>query len=195
MSIPLLQTMDEQVSRQRDGILAKAKQDAEAIRRESREQGAARRAEGLRQTETAVSAAAQRARERADAEAHMVIMTTKDMIADEVMLDIQRRLRQIAEGPDFAQILEALLEELLEDAPADVVVLAPRHHVEHCRQWLQRHGRSGLSVQALPGLDDGVAIQDRKRTWRATNTLASRFRQQEGALRKRCVNRLFGSEA
>jgi vacuolar-type H+-ATPase subunit E/Vma4 len=191
-STPLLELMTQQVSEQCAQTVAQAEEQAAAIRRAAEEAAAQERAAVLQALEAELSAAATRARERAEAESHMLVMTTKDSVTGEVMDEVQRRLRRIAEGEAFVPILEALLEELLQDAPDEVVVLAPPAHRERTRHWLEQHGRGGVPVEELASLRDGVAVQDPKRTWRVTNTLSSRFAQQEGALRKFCVTRLFG---
>lgn len=190
---PLLKLMTQQVSEQCAHIVAQAEEQAAAIRRAAEDTAAQERASALTTLDSELAAAATRARERAEAESHMLVMTTKDSVTDEVMAEVRQRLRAIAQSGDFAPILDALLEELLHDAPEQFVVLAPPQYVEHCRQWLESQGRGGVPVESLPALRDGVAIQDPKRTWRVTNTLSSRFRQQEGSLRKYCVTRLFGA--
>lgn len=191
---PLLELMTQQVAQQCDEIIAAAKAEAASIQRAAEDRATAYRAAALQQTDSELHAQATRSRERAEAESHMVVMTTKDTVTVEVMDDVQRRLRAVAEGPEFPQVLEALLGELLDGAPQEVIVLAPPKQVDHVRQWLQAHGRGSTTVQGIASLRDGVAIQDKDHKWRVTNSLSSRLRRQEGALRKNAVSRLFGAE-
>jgi len=194
-SLPLLDMMSEQAARQRADLLAQAQDEAKAIRERAHAEAAARREEALRLAEEEFRAEAQRAQERADAEAHLVVLTTKDKITDEIMAEVLAELRKETAGPNFPRILEALLEELLRDAPAEVVVLTPPAHLEHCREWMEKHGHGSRPIEPLARLRDGVAIQDPERSYRITNTLTTRFQRNEGALRKLCQRRLFGKEA
>jgi len=185
--------MSAQIAAQREQLAEKARSEASRIRDEARERAEQRRKDTLAAVESELASLARRSRERVEAEAHMVTLTTKDTITNEVLGSVAEDLAAIAAGPDFPAILDALLAELMADAPADVIVLAPPAHVDHCKQWLAANGRDGLEVEPLPALADGVAVQDAGRKFRYTNTLAARFKKQEGDLRKLSLNRLFPS--
>jgi vacuolar-type H+-ATPase subunit E/Vma4 len=195
-AVPLLELMTRQVSQQREEILAKAQAQADVIAQQAQERAERRRTETLEAVDAEVRAASKRARERAEAAAHMVVMTTKDAIADEVLSNVRERLRRIAEGPEFPAVLRALLSELMAGAPGgDIVVLAPSAHADQCRAWLSEMGRESVAVEVTASLRDGVALQDRARTFRITNTLSRRFDKREGDLRRHCLHELFGEGA
>lgn len=185
--------MSAQIAAQREELAEAARNEAEQIRREARERAELRRKDTLDAVERELASLARRSRERVEAESHMVTLTTKDTITNEVLESVVGELAAIAAGPQFPAILDALLAELMAEAPADVIVLAPPAHVDHCKQWLAANGRDGLAVEPLPALTDGVAVQDAGRKFRYTNTLAARFKKQEGELRKLSLNRLFPS--
>ncbi|MCF6285231.1 MAG: hypothetical protein L3K26_08575 [Candidatus Hydrogenedentes bacterium] len=188
---PLLDLMSQQIATQRQDFLRAAHDEAAKIQQGVQQRADQRRTETLRAVEGELAAMAARSRERIEAEAHMVTLTTKDTITNEVLASVEEALAERAASAEFPAILDALLAELMGDSPSDVVVLAPEAHVDHCKRWLESHGYADLLVEALPGLTDGVAIQDPGRKFRFTNTLSARFRLQEGALRKQALSRLF----
>ncbi len=192
---PLLDLMSAQIAAQREEIAKKAGEEAARIQEEARERAENRRKDTLTAVESELASLAKRSRERVEAEAHMVTLTTKDTITNEVLDSVSRELAAIAAGPEFPPILNALLAELMADAPADVVVLAPPAHVDHCTQWLASNGYGHLSVEPLASLTDGVAVQDRNHKFRYTNTLTARFKKQEGELRKIALRQLFPATA
>lgn len=195
---PLLELMTQEVARQREELLAAASHEAEQLTRQARERAERRRAETLEAVEAELSAAGKRARERAEAAAHMVLMTTKDAIADALLTEVRERLRQLAEQPQFEGILRTLLAELMATVSKDgspLVVLAPPAHVALCQAWLAENGHGEIPVEPLKSLRDGVAIQDPARTFRTTNTLSLRFLKREGELRRFCLQELTGEGA
>ena len=190
---PLLDLMSAQIAAQRNEVLQAARDEAEAIQQNARERAEQRRKDSLAAAESELASIARRSRERVEAEAHMVTLTTKDSITNEVLESVAAELTAIAAGPTFPAILDALLAELMAEAPSDVVVLAPPAHVDHCRRWLESNGRPGLPVEPLASLKDGVAVQDPGKKFRFTNTLTARFNKHEGELRKLSLSRLFPS--
>lgn len=188
---PLLDLMSAQIAGQREALLLAARDEAAQIAQRARERAEQRRSETLSAAQRELASIAKRSRERTEAEAQMVTLTMKDTITNEVLAEVAEELARIAAGPGFPEILDALLAELMAEAPSDVVVLAPPAHAGHCKQWLESHGYGHLAVEPETRLADGVAIQDRARKFRFTNTLSARFNMREGALRKASLNRLF----
>ena len=188
---PLLDLMSAQIAGQREALLLAARDEAAQIAQKARERAEQRRSETLSAAQRELASIAKRSRERTEAEAQMVTLTMKDTITNEVLAEVAEELARIAAGPGFPEILDALLAELMAEAPSDVVVLAPPAHAGHCKQWLESHGYGHLAVEPETRLADGVAIQDRARKFRFTNTLSARFNMREGALRKASLNRLF----
>ena len=190
---PLLDLMSAQIAAKRNDVLQAARDEAETIQQNARQRADQRRAESLAAAESELASIARRSRERVEAESHMVTLTTKDSITNELLAEVSAELAAIAAGPTFPAILDALLAELMAEAPSDVVVLAPPAHVDHCRKWLEANGRSDMVVEPLASLKDGVAVQDPGKKFRFTNTLTARFYKHEGELRKLSLNRLFPS--
>lgn len=188
---PLLDLMTQQIASQRDEVLKAARDEATRIQQDAQQRAEQRRAEILAAVEGELAAMSARSRERVEAEAHMVTLTTKDTITNEVLAMVEEALAAHTASDAFPETLEALLSELIADSPSDIVVMVPAAHVDRCKQWLESHGHGDLPVEALAGLTGGVAIQDRGRKFRYTNTLSARFRLQEGGLRKHALNRLF----
>ncbi|HNR30559.1 MAG TPA: V-type ATP synthase subunit E [Candidatus Hydrogenedentes bacterium] len=191
---PLLELMSSQVARQREEILAQARCEAVALREAARKHAAADLAAALAAVRAEIGNLDARAREHAETEARKLILNTKDVIADEVLRTVMDDLRGMADGPEFAPVLHALLAELFRDAPEDAVVLAPPRHVDAVRDWLAAHGRAAVEVIPLATLRDGVAVQDRARTRRTTNSLSARLARRENAARRLCMERLFEPE-
>lgn len=187
----LLDLMSQQVAAQREEILRGAREEAAQVKQEAQQRAEQRRTDVLDSVNRELAAMTARSRERVEAEAQMVTLTTKDTITNEVLDSVAAALAERAASPDFPVILDTLLAELLAESPADVVVLAPEAHVDHCKAWLESNGHADLSVEALPGLTDGVAVQDKHHKFRYTNTLSARFRLREGSLRKHALSQLF----
>lgn len=189
-SIPLLKLMSADIAQQREEILSAAKREAEAIEANAQKTGEARYGSAIALVDAELRAMADRTRGRAEAEAHMVHLTTKDTISDELLAAVEKELAVVASGAGFSGILESLLAELMKEGPADGVVLAPAAFVDHSRQWLSKHGYKHR-VEAAAFLKDGVAVQDSTGAYRITNTLSSRFEKTKNDLRKYCIERLF----
>lgn len=191
-TVPLLGLMTQQIEAEREALVSKAKAEAEQILKSAEARAKQRHEDSLAALSTELSAQARRSRERVEAETHMILLTTKDTITNELLEAVRNELNRLASSPEFEGVLEKLLAELLEDAPEGVVVLAPPANVDFCRSWLEANGKGGLPVEPLAGLKGGVAIQDSGRSFRVTNTLDARFLKQESALRKYCLTELFG---
>ena len=188
---PLLEAMSQQVARDCEAIRDAARLDAERFEAEAKAAAEKRREDALAGLDGELGRAADQSRRRAEAEAHMVVLTAKDTVVDEIMGEIARDLAQIASREDFPAVLDALLAEVLADAPKDAHVLVPAAHEDHCRRWLEEHGHAGATVVPSKDLVDGIAVQDEARTFRVTNTLSTRMAKQTDALRKRCLEILF----
>ena len=191
---PLLELMTQQADSQRTDIDAASQREADAIVAQAQQEATSLRERTLRAVEAELSAASLRNRERAEAEAQMAVLTTKDTITSEILEAAQAQLVSVASGSGMSAVIESLLAEVLEGAADDVVVLAPAPHVSTAKAWLEANGRGQLQVDASNELKDGVAIQDAAKSYRVTNTLATRFARQESALRRICLEQLFGGE-
>ncbi len=191
----LLETMTEEVARQRASVLESAQSESESILAKAREDAAQRRKRAVETAEAELTETVQRERERTESEAEMKVLTAKDTITDEILAEVAVELSRVVEKPEFPALLEALLSEALADTPKAEVVLAPPAHVEHCRGWLAANGHGALEVRGMDSLLDGIAVQDKQRSFRVTNTFSARLENQEGRLRKLCVARLLPGES
>ncbi len=198
-SIPLLDLMSEQIAKQCGENSAAAQAEAKRIAGEARLHRDAQRAGRLTALAVELDEAVKRTRERAESEAYMQTLTTKDKIADEIIAAAGAELARRSQQEGFGAVIEALLAELITEVKqrnggidgAALTVLAPSAHADLCRSWLSSHGHGALQVEATPGLADGVAIQDARPSFRVTNTLSSRLSNREDELRKLCLQRLF----
>lgn len=194
MDIPLLKLMTADVAEQREDFLSSAKREADEIEARAKKTGEARHNNAIAIVDSELQAMAKRSRGRIEAESHMVLMTTKDTITDELLATLEKELSALAKTPEFTGILESLLGELMPDGPAEGVVLAPKAHVEQCQQWLEENGYKHRA-QGVSFLTDGVAVEDSQGSFRVTNTLSARFEKQKSALRKQCIEKLFDKGA
>jgi len=189
-NIPLLKLMSADIAQQRAEIQAAASREAEEIGAQSVKTGEQRYGSAIALVDSELQAMSDRSRGRAEAESYMVLMTTKDTIADELLASLEKEMSEIAASPKFGDILDSLLQELMQEGPADGVVFAPQAHLARCQNWLAQHGYSHR-VEAANFLNDGVAVQDASSSFRITNTLSARYEKQKSALRKHCIERLF----
>ena len=189
---PLLELLTEQADAERSAVVEEAKAQAQLIHDAARKRTANRRERNLAELEGELLQLADRSRQRAHAEAEMIVKTTRDTITDELLQDVSAELLRIPGEPGFQDTLLAMLAELMDDAQPGMTVLVPTAHQAACEQWLKDNGHSELNVEAMPKLLDGVAVQDAKQSYRVTNTLSTRFHKQEASLRKHCLSALFG---
>lgn len=191
---PLLVVMTQQAEADSARIAADAQAEAARIAAHAQQEAEAARQRALREAEADIATAAKRNRERVEAKAHMLVLTSKDTLASEILDKASDDLRRSAAQPDFKQGIESLLAEAFADVNGNVIVLAPTAHVDAVKAWLEANGRGETEVRATTVFDDGIAIQDVGQTYRVTNTLSARFKRQEGELRKLCLQQLFGGE-
>lgn len=187
----LLETMARQVAAECERFRSEARSEAEAIVAEARAQAADLRAKTLDATAAEMRRLDERWRQKADAEAAKAALMMKNQAVHEVLGHVRERIRAIAEGPRFRDVLDALLAEVMDVAEDDIVVLAPQQYADHVRDWLAANGRGGVPVEGSASLWDGVAVQDPARTYRISNTLSGRFARVEEEARKLCMTQLF----
>lgn len=189
---PLLELMTREAEGRRDALLAEARVEADRIECEAQAQAQAERDQTLAALEGELSELERRARERAEAAARNAEVSTKDVITEEVLVSVARELSRLAEAPEFISVLERLLAELVSEAAAGAVVLAPPAYAEQVRAALVRLGAPPMEVRPHPALSDGVALQDAAQTSRTTNALHARFEKRKNEARKLCLRQLFG---
>ena len=187
----LLEQMTALAAQRREDILAEARTEADRIVTEARSLVDERRA----QARATAHQAARQLRDRRIAQAeHLAekeLLTLRDRVVEDVLSQARRRAQEMAETPVFEGILKALLAEVTQDAPNESIVEVPPDYVEHCRRWVDEQGRRGVQVVPAEHLRDGVALHDRERTFRAVNTLTSRFDRVLSQARRLCMHRLF----
>ena len=190
----LLDTMARQVDEVYDGNLSAASESAEAILEEARQDCAALEEKTLASTAAEMDVLAERWRQKAEAEAAKAALVVQHDALHAVLEKVSEEIREIVSSDEFGPILDALLAELMADAPPDVIALAPPDHLDRVKKWLASNGNDKVPVEGAPNRQDGVAIQDRDRTFRISNTLSGRFSRVEQEARKHCMMSLFGKQ-
>ena len=191
----LLDTMARQVDEVYNGNLSAASESAEVILEEARQDCAALEEKTLASTAAEMDVLAERWRQKAEAEAARAALVVQNEAVRAVLDRVDEEIRQTVSGDGFPAILDALLSELIAEAPADVIALAPPDHVDRIRDWLSKNGHGSVPVESTPSMWDGLAVQDRDRTFRFSNTLRGRFSRVEQEARKLCMTSLFGLQA
>ncbi len=187
----LLETMAQQAAEECGRTVSHARDEEDAILREARAQSDARRETLLKTMAEEMDALDQRWLLKGEAESAKAALVVQNDAVREVLEEVQATIGRMAQGPEFGAVIEALLAEVMAVAPENVIVLAPEPHVDHVRQWLDRNGYGGTPVEGVPAMLDGVAVQDRERSFRISNTLSGRFARVEQAARKLCMEALF----
>lgn len=190
----LLELMTEQAAKERQERLARARAEADRVRREAEQDAQAQRDEAVSQLKAELDAEAQRARAHASASTKTQVLAARDTLADDLLSEVHTQLARLADGPDFAPVLEALLDELLEHAPEEAVVLVPPPYEDQVFNWLTHRGKAHMRVEADPDLTGGVAVRDPHGHLRLSNTLHLRMHKVESEARRLCRQMLFGKE-
>ena len=188
----LFDTMARQVSDRCESTLVEARREADAILEAARAKSKESRQDVMQATETEIKLLEERWIQKAQAEAAKAELSVQNEAVEAVLEALRAKIRAAVDGADFPSIIEALLTELMAEAPADVVVLAPESQVGHVEQLLAKNGHQGLPVEGSAVVWDGVAVQDKQRTFRISNTLSGRYARVEDGARKLCMVTLFG---
>jgi vacuolar-type H+-ATPase subunit E/Vma4 len=195
MQQALLDTMARQVADRCQAALDVARAEAGSILKEARERADHRRKAAVSAAEKDAQRMAERARQLLAVEAEHESLIMEQSIADEILRSVGFELEKAAQSPKFSAIFDALLAELMADAPKDALVTAPVFFGDRTKAWLQQHGLAGVTVQESAAMRDGCAMQDAARTYRVTNSLTSRLSKLQNEARKACLNALFGGGA
>jgi len=187
-----LDTLEREAERRCEVILAQAREEAARIVAEARQTAEENRQNALKEEQTHARTQLEDARRRAEAQVERAKVSMRERVADRILDTVHEELRRIAQSPEFPEVLQFLLAEIMEEAPDNALVLAPPEHVSSCRQWLDVHGMTHITVEPDERLWDGVAVIDAPRSFRLTNTLTSRFEKSRASARKAALRRLFG---
>ena len=188
----LLTALAQEARAQRDARLADARREADAHVEQTKRACAQRHAEALEAAQAAAQQEVTDTRQRAQAEAERRALVFEETVAEEILHGVAKSLASMADDPSFSGVLDALLGETLAQTPQGARLFAPPAHVAHCRQWLDGRERRDVEVVADEALADGVAVEDKARTFRITNTLSSRFKRVRNEARRLCLSILFG---
>jgi vacuolar-type H+-ATPase subunit E/Vma4 len=191
----LFATMTRQVEAESADHLAKARADAERILADARAKAAASREATLAAARAEVDRLDTLWKQKAQAESTRLELAMENDAVEAVLAKVREDVTRLAAGAEFQQILSRLLEQLMPaiSGEKDVELLGDEKQLAHIRQWLSSHGHGSLDVKASGQFWDGVAAQDRRQTWRVSNTLRGRFERLEQAARKHCMTALFGT--
>ena len=188
----LFDTMARQVSDRCESTLEEARREADAILVAARTKSKETWQDAMKATETEIKLLEERWDQKAQAEAAKAELSVENEAVEAVLEALRAKIRAAVDGAEFPGIIEALLTELMAEAPDDVVVLAPESQVGHVEQLLAKSGHNGLAVEGSAVVWDGVAVQDKQRTFRISNTLSGRYARVEDGARKLCMVTLFG---
>jgi len=195
MQAALFKTMAAGVAAECERLTAEARQEAERIVSEAR-QAAAQRGEAERaRVQAELADLEKRAAATAKADGERDDLSMQHAVCDDVLDQVRDEARKIAESPDFPRVLNALMGEVLRESPPDVMLQVPEAHLEHCREWLHLYSFDDVELEPSAELKDGVAVQDKARTFRIANTLTGRLTRLEGQARRDILSRLFGDTA
>ncbi|MFO7973781.1 MAG: V-type ATP synthase subunit E [Candidatus Hydrogenedentota bacterium] len=176
-------------------ILDEAREEAARIVAEARQTAEENRGNAVREEQKRAREELEEARQRAQAEAERAKVTMREQVADRVLEKVREELRNVAESPEFPEIVRLLLAEIIEETFENAIVLAPPKHVATCREWLDAQDRAHIAVEPDERLRDGVAVTNAARSFRLTNTLTSRFEKIRASARKTALRRLFGDNS
>ncbi len=188
----LLETMALGVDARCEAKLAEARREGDALIAAARLRADGLYAKGLDAVRAEIKRAADQDLRLAHAEAEKLVLAAQHSVADEALAQVNGRLAAVASSEGFGATIEVLLAQAVNAARGEFEVLAPAAHVDRCRAWLSGNGHGGVPVHAANEFSDGVAVQDRKRTYRITNTLSSRYAKLEPQARKILMAKLFG---
>ncbi|GMW01750.1 MAG: hypothetical protein AMXMBFR84_28870 [Candidatus Hydrogenedentota bacterium] len=195
MQAALFETMARQIAAQCEAELATARAEASSILSEADKRIAGVREKALARARASAEAYAKGAHQMAVAEAEKEALSLYQALADEALHAAEAKLAHLAESQDFVPVLTRLLAELMPASPAGSTILVPPAHVDQCSAWLRTNGFPDVRVEPSAELPDGVAAQDRDRTYRITNALSTRFGMLRSDARKRCLKTLFAGKA
>ncbi len=190
----VIESMSLQVAEQCESTLSEANREAEGIVDKARAQSVALREEALVAARHEMDALDELWRQKAEVEAARAGLVVQNEAVRAVLDKVSEENQRIVASDEFPATLDVLLSELMAVAPADVVALAPPDHCDHVREWLASNRYEKVPVEGALGMWDGVAVQDRARTFRISNTLTGRFSRVEQQARRICMMSLFGPE-
>ncbi len=188
----VIESMSLQAAEQCESTRSEANREAEGIADKARAQSDALRDEALIATRHEMDALDELWRQKAEAEAAKAGLVMQNDAVRVVLDNVSEENHRIVASDEFPATLDVLLSELMAAAPADVVALAPPDHCGHVREWLANNRYEGVPVEGASSMWDGVAVQDRARTFRISNTLTGRFSRVEQQARRICMMALFG---
>ena len=185
-------TMTKEVLARCDAILNRARRAAESTKTEARRLASEQREKTLAQAQVEADRMAEEARLRAETQSELAGRSMEQQVVNELPKRAEDELSRLADAAEFVPMLEALLTEALAVVEDVGVIKVPPNHLERVREWLVARGLNGARVEGMPGLSDGVVVEDRERTLRVTNTLSQRLANLWPQARKLCHDRLFG---
>lgn len=189
----VIESMSLQVVEQCESTLSEANREAAGIADNARAQSDALREEALIAARHEMDALDELWRQKAEVEAAKAELVMQNDAVRAVLGKVGEENRRIVASDEFPATLDLLLSELMAVAPDDVVALAPPDHCGHVREWLAKNSHDGVPVEGSSSMLDGVAVQDRARTFRISNTLSGRLSRVEQQARRICMMSLFGS--
>ena len=188
----LLCTMERRAVALHGEVLAAAREEADAVLEQAREEAVDRRETALADLRRELAGRARKEHDLIEAKAGRTELALRHRAASEVLALVADELAREARAPGFGDVVVALLEEALPlSANGPLAVSAPPDRADRCKAWLKERGRTEVEVEGRPGLA-GVIVEDSGPSFRTTNTLASRYERVQDEARHVCMTSLFG---
>jgi vacuolar-type H+-ATPase subunit E/Vma4 len=189
------ETLERKAEAERETNLDNARQKAGRIRSEAEAEALRRREATLAEARNEAERRLEVARDHARTEAERRSGAMVHAVANEMLEEVEKALRDLVSQPAFDAVFEALLQESVAGLEGgDYVLEVPADRADPTREWLDRQGTANVEVRAKESLKDGVILSDADRTFRFTNTLSARLDRVRDTARRRCVARLCGRD-
>ena len=177
----------------RDGILARAREEAAKITDEARKNAETVERDGRKATDREAGRARDRSMNRARQEANEVQLRARARIVDAVMSRVEERLPLLLGETRYPAVAERLYREILPEFPAGNVILRADGVT---RAALERSvSDPRIRFEPLPETEiGGMDASDEDGTFLVRNTLRSRFVKARPALMVELWRRLPGPD-
>jgi vacuolar-type H+-ATPase subunit E/Vma4 len=134
-------------------------------------------------------------RDQAAAEASRNSFMTRHTLVQESVAAAHERLNQMAEHPDFAETILVLLQESLRlaDDAIPIIIQVPDLFQSTVKEFLNRSGINDAQVVSQDTPVDGVIVLAKDGSFRISNTLTLRLKQNAQKASALAYQRFFGA--
>jgi V/A-type H+-transporting ATPase subunit E len=182
--------LQEEAFAEINSILTEADSKAATLIREAEKQASERLAAFRKKAEAELRAAVRRAKSAAELALATARMQAKGQAIALVKEKVLSGLEEIADKPNYGEILEALAEEAMKAVEAPEAVVVHPNDKAKLTAWATR---KGLDLQTDPGLRLGVRIVAHGGQRSVVNSLPERLKRAWEMLAPGVAQRLWGS--